>query len=373
MKRGLRFLVPLVLCGLTAGLCSARADAQVPADDLEVILAIDTSGSMRPAIESAKAAANEFVAAMPAGVRIGVETFADDVTLLTSPTTDRAVLSDLINSIETGGDTALYDVVVAASQHFTPTAKTKVLVLLSDGKDDGSTATLDEAVAAVEGEHVEAISLTTATTDISSLEALGTVTSADDAAGVSAAFARVASLLAAVVVPIEVPSTSAPTTTVAPSTTPAPTTPASTTAEAAATTVDTHPAVPAATGPSSEGSASSPRLWVGAVGIFAGLFLIGLLLFPRKRVSKARLGIQKPRSVSDMGMRTMSAVEGARAARKGRAGDDLSVAGISMQPASSWHRRRGRLRSSAASVSWSEDPCSPWRQRRSSASAPGST
>ena len=42
----------------------------------------------------------------------------------------------------TGGDTALYDVVVAASQHFTPTAENKVLVLLSDGKDDGSAATL---------------------------------------------------------------------------------------------------------------------------------------------------------------------------------------------------------------------------------------
>src|SRR6185503_14116440 len=129
-------------------------------------LAIDTSASMRPAIDAAKAAANEFVASMPEGVRIGVETFADDVTVLTPPTTDRVLLSELINSIMTGGDTALYDVVVAASQHFTPTAENKVLVLLSDGKDDGSTATLDEAVAAVQGEHVEAISLTTKATDI---------------------------------------------------------------------------------------------------------------------------------------------------------------------------------------------------------------
>ncbi len=51
-------------------------------------------------------------------------------------------------------------------------------------------ATLDEAIAAVQGEHVEAISLTTPETDLASLLALGTVTSADDAAGVSAAFAR---------------------------------------------------------------------------------------------------------------------------------------------------------------------------------------
>ena len=65
MKRGLQFLAPLVLCGLAAVLFSARADAQVPADKLEVILAIDASGSMRPAIVAAKAAANEFVALMP--------------------------------------------------------------------------------------------------------------------------------------------------------------------------------------------------------------------------------------------------------------------------------------------------------------------
>ena len=98
----------------------AAAHAQVPADDVEVILAVDTSGSMRPAIESAKAAATEFVASMPADVRIGVETFSDTVTVLTAPTTDRVLLVEQIDSITTGGDTALFDVVVGASQHFTP-------------------------------------------------------------------------------------------------------------------------------------------------------------------------------------------------------------------------------------------------------------
>ena len=39
------------------------AHAQVTADDVEVMLAVDTSGSMRHAIDAAKAAANEFVVA----------------------------------------------------------------------------------------------------------------------------------------------------------------------------------------------------------------------------------------------------------------------------------------------------------------------
>ena len=337
MKRGFRFLISLVLSGLVAVLSSAGADAQAPADNLEVILAIDTSGSMRPAIGAAKAAASEFVASMPADVRIGVETFGDVVTVLTPPTTDRALLSEQINAIVTGGNTALYDVVVTASQHFTPTVENKVLVVLSDGKDEGSTATLNDAIAAIQGIHVEAISLTTPQTDITSLSALGSVTSADDAAGVSAAFARVSSLVtlvaATVTVPTPATTVAAPTTVTAPITVAAPTVRPAPAAETAAT-VSTPPAAAAAAN-TAESSPSSSRLWLGTGGIFLGLFVLGLLLFPRERVSKARLGIDKPRSVSDIGMRTMSAVEEAleRHGKSIELATALAVADISMKPA----------------------------------------
>jgi tight adherence protein B len=331
MKRGRQFLVALALSGLAAVMFPAGAGAQAPAaDNLEVILAIDTSGSMRPAIEAAKAAANEFVASMPADVGIGVETFGDVVTVLTPPTTDRALITDQINAIVAGGNTALYDVVVAASQHFTPTVENKVLVVLSDGKDEGSAATLDQAVAAVQGVHVEAISLTTAQTDLNSLSALGPVTSADDAAGVSAAFARVASLVAAVAAPVAVPDTVTPVTTIA-----APTAPAPTVAEATPTTVSARPPAPAVADVAVLAPASSYGLWLGAVGMFLGLFVLGLLLFPRERVSKARLGIDKPRSVSDIGMRTISVVEEAleRHGKRAELATALAVADISMKPA----------------------------------------
>jgi tight adherence protein B len=342
MKRPLYFLIPLLFAALAAALFGGRADAQETADDVEVILAFDASGSMRHAIESAKAAANEFVNAMPADVRIGLEAFGDDVTVLSPPTTDRALLSAQINGIVADGDTALYDAVVAAAPQFTRAAERRVLVILSDGKDDGSTATLDQAIAAVQGEHVEAISLTTPETDLASLLALGRVTSADDPAGVSAAFARVADLLTPVVGPTTVPTTAAPTTTDSPTTTEVPTTTAApTTTDAPPTTVAaptapvyTRPPAPPAAGTGSGSSESTRSLWLGAGGIFAGLLVVGLLLFPRQRVSKARLGIQKPRSVSDMGKRTMSAVE-ELLERHGKRADlatALSVANISMQP-----------------------------------------
>jgi tight adherence protein B len=352
MKRRLRVLILLALSGLSAVVFSARADAQVPAHDLEVMLAIDSSGSMERVIDVAKSAANEFVASMPLDVRIGVETFGDEVKVLAQPTTDRALLTQLINGIVTDDDTALYDAVVIASWQFTPAAKQRVLVLLSDGKDEGSTATLDEAVAAVHGVQVEAISLSTDLTDINSLSALGTVTSAEDATGVSAAFARVTSLIALVVEPVTVPTsattvaaptsvepttsapatTSAPTTTVAAPTTPAPTTPPST-AEAVATVLTGQPPT-AASETAAVTSNSSLSLWLGALGIFVGLFVLGLLLFPRERVSKARLGIDKPRNVSEMGKRTISAVEVAleRYGKRTQLATTLSIANISMQP-----------------------------------------
>ena len=195
MRLATRLLVTAALLSTIAvGSFGPSVLAQAPptTDSLEVILAIDTSASMRPALEAAKAAANEFVVAMPTDVRIGVETFADQVTVLASPTTDRELLRAQIDAIIADGDTALYDLVVGARQHFTPSVDNKVLVVLSDGKDEGSVATLDDAISAVSGIKVETISLTTAETDLASLSALGPVTSADDTTGVSAAFARIA-------------------------------------------------------------------------------------------------------------------------------------------------------------------------------------
>jgi tight adherence protein B len=324
MTRQLRIVVALVLAVLVTGSVGAPARAQEPTDSLEVILAIDTSGSMRPAIESAKVAASEFVAAMPLDVRIGLETFADDVTVLVSPTTDRALLAAQIDSIVVDGDTALYDLVVGAGSHFTPTVDHKVLVILSDGKDEGSSATLDDAIAAAQGINVETISLTTAETDLASLTALGPVTSADDPAAVSSAFARVAGLLVEVIE--TVPSSTAPATTVAPTTVPQP----ATTVAAAAppTTMGLVVSTP-------DASTSSAWLIAGAAGLFVGLFLLMLLLFPGERVSKARLGIDKPRSMSDIGTRSVSAIEEAleRYGKRADLGNALAVADISMRPA----------------------------------------
>ncbi len=331
MRRATRSLVALAVgAAAAAAVTVGAAHATAKDRDVEVIIAIDTSASMRPAIDAAKAAAKDFVSAMPEGVRIGLATFDDAVNVASAPTDDRGTLLWLIGTIQLGEDTALYDMVVAASREYSPTAEHKVLVLLSDGKDVGSTAGLQDAVAAAADVSIEAISLTTADTDVASLAALGRVTSADDAAGVAAAFARVAAL---VVEAVEAaPASTTPPTTVPP-TTVAPTTVPVTTA-APATTEAAAPVATAAPPRAQRETPTSTLIWLGGGAVFAGLFLLGLLLAPRSRVSKARLGIAKPRTVADMGKRTTSAVEEvlARHGRRDDLASRLAVAHIGLSP-----------------------------------------
>ena len=79
----------LVLAAIAAVSGSSIAAAQSAArDDVEVIIAIDASESMDEAIGRAQDAATSFVDAMPDDLGIGVMVFADEVSVLTSPTTD---------------------------------------------------------------------------------------------------------------------------------------------------------------------------------------------------------------------------------------------------------------------------------------------
>jgi tight adherence protein B len=300
MKRLLLFLIALLGFGIwSVGAVPSTAHAQTAADS-EVMLLIDSSGSMTPVIETAKTAAHDFVARMPANLRIGVQTFAG---VLAPPTTDRGLLTQQIDGITAGGETPLYDTVIAATHLFAPAAQHKILVILSDGGDTTSTSTLAQAVQAVQGVHVEAISLTTAESDPAALAALGRVTPANDPSSLSTAFQRVADLLIPVVVPT--PPTAAPVT-AAPS--PAPVT---------------------------HGSSASP-VWLvlGGLAVFGALFLVLVLALPRQRVSRARLGIKQPRSVSEIGSRTLSVFEEAleRHGKRDELSTALSVAQIGIKP-----------------------------------------
>jgi tight adherence protein B len=101
-----------------------------------VILALDTSNSMRSKITSAKAAATAFINSAPEEVKIGLVTFAGEVTTLT-PTTDHASVLAAIAGVQLQAGTQLYDAIGTSVSQLGDSGARSVL-LLSDGKDTNS-------------------------------------------------------------------------------------------------------------------------------------------------------------------------------------------------------------------------------------------
>ena len=128
--------------------------------EIDVILAIDTSDSVRGApLAAAVAAAKAFVQSLPSNVPVGIITFSDQVRVLSPITSDHPALIAALGSLTvTQLGTKLYDAVVAASGLFNGSAQHNV-ILLTDGKDGSSEATLQSATSAAVKAHVTVYSI----------------------------------------------------------------------------------------------------------------------------------------------------------------------------------------------------------------------
>src|SRR5690606_19368903 len=115
-----------------------------------------------------------------------------------TPTADRGHLAAQIQSLTAAGETALYDAVTHAVDQFSPGVTDRAVVLLSDGGDTASEATLTQAIGAVSDVRVNVIDLVTAESNRTALERLaaaggGTVSSATDPAGLAELYRATAS------------------------------------------------------------------------------------------------------------------------------------------------------------------------------------
>jgi tight adherence protein B len=118
------------------------------------VLVMDVSGSMKGAgLAGAKKAATAFLAAIPADVRVGLVTFGDTAKVSVAPTTDRGAVAAAVAKLKAGGSTELYDGTILGVATAGTTGLRNVL-LLSDGADEGSEATLRAAVATVKASKV---------------------------------------------------------------------------------------------------------------------------------------------------------------------------------------------------------------------------
>ncbi|WP_328993412.1 VWA domain-containing protein [Kribbella sp. NBC_01245] len=112
-----------------------------------VMIVLDTSGSMAASgIAAARQAALSYLTALPSDVQAGLLTFSDQPRLVVPPTANRARVRNALADVQSAGATALYDAVRAAvaaldAAKLGPSAQRR-LVVLSDGVDTTSTATL---------------------------------------------------------------------------------------------------------------------------------------------------------------------------------------------------------------------------------------
>lgn len=149
-RRWAAFVAAIVamMLQLGGGLGSALAQEPVPeSDEREVILVLDTSGSMKAKdLQSARDAALDFVAALPGDVRVGLITFAREPRVVVSSTTDTVALLDRLDEVHSGGATALYDAIALGVSTLREDGSTgDRLVVLSDGGNSAGRTTLQAA------------------------------------------------------------------------------------------------------------------------------------------------------------------------------------------------------------------------------------
>jgi Ca-activated chloride channel homolog len=124
-------------------------------DDIPVTmgLVIDNSGSMREKRAQVNAAAMTFVKTSNPQDEAFVVNFNDEYYLDTDGdfTNDQRDLNDALSRIDTRGSTALYDAVIGSLDHLKKGHKDKrVLLLVTDGDDDASRMSFEDAIKAAE-------------------------------------------------------------------------------------------------------------------------------------------------------------------------------------------------------------------------------
>lgn len=115
---------------------------------------IDNSGSMREKRDEVNKAALNLVRASNKDDQVFVVNFSDEPILDQDFTSDIHKLQGALEHVEARGGTALYDAIVAACDHLTESKlQRKVLFVVTDGEDDASQESLEEAIHRVRQEN----------------------------------------------------------------------------------------------------------------------------------------------------------------------------------------------------------------------------
>jgi Ca-activated chloride channel family protein len=111
---------------------------------LELITAVDISGSMTPSMTKLKRAVKEFLGAVPSRHQVTLLGFNDAIFALTRRTTDPNERVRAVDRLQPWGATALYDVLLRGTDMLGRQIGRKAVVVFTDGEDQGSHVALGD-------------------------------------------------------------------------------------------------------------------------------------------------------------------------------------------------------------------------------------
>ena len=149
----LRYLPPLVLLValvfMIVGVARPHATVSVPREEATIVLAMDSSRSMKATdveptrLDAARIAAKTFLDEVPEKFRVGVVSFATRAAVGVAPTEDRALASTALDTLKPGEGTAIGDAVALslrvgrAQEDTAEPPPPRAIVVISDGARDG--------------------------------------------------------------------------------------------------------------------------------------------------------------------------------------------------------------------------------------------
>jgi VWFA-related protein len=112
------------------------------------MLVIDISGSMdkNNKLAAAKEAAKSYVAQMRPGDQAGLITYDTQVYTVQAITSDTAALTNAIDGLKTGSDTAMYNALIQAEKALEGVSGRKAIIVLTDGLDNKSQSKPEDVI-----------------------------------------------------------------------------------------------------------------------------------------------------------------------------------------------------------------------------------
>jgi hypothetical protein len=151
----------LAMAGAAVLLGALLSPAPAAAEPMTVGIVLDTSGSVGREFDRTRELCVSLLKKLPPGSEVALFTFDDQDRLLLPWTTAAGDLERALSIVRpTGRFTLLYDALFAASRQLRDArAGRKAIVLLTDGKDEGSTLTLEDGLRVAQDSRVPIVTV----------------------------------------------------------------------------------------------------------------------------------------------------------------------------------------------------------------------